>query len=136
MRMEGLGTRWGLVSGEGGNVSKLSHPKVPTRGNGDVTSVQRTAVGRLGEASVLRLSHHMHLHGLLPLPGMYSHFLLRRLLAMLPEQLTVYPLYEILQAEIAHSFHSVLAIPYSFFHYIQNFKLLNEFISINLGPLG
>lgn len=105
------------------DVSKLSHPNVPTRGHGDITSVmQGTAVGRPGEASVLRLSHHMRLHGLLPLLGMHSCFLLSRLLAMLPEQLTFYLLYEILHAKIAQSFHSILTIPYSFFHCIQSFS--------------
>lgn len=106
--------------GNGWDGGKLSHPRIPTRGHGDIASVQRAAVGGLGEASVLRLSCHVALHGLPPWPGVSSPFLLRSLLARLPEQLTFDLLCEILHAKITQLFPLYLAVLYSFFHYIQH----------------
>lgn len=53
-------------------------------------------------------------------PGPSSRFLLTGLLTALQEKLASYSLGEILHNEILHSQH--LAIPYSAFHSIQNFR--------------
>lgn len=61
------------------------------------------AVERLGEASILRLSCHVGLHGLPPWPGVPSCLLLRSLEARLLEQLTFDLPCEILRARITLS---------------------------------
>lgn len=105
-RIRGLGgaqylERWPWAMA--GVAANCHIPKYPQEVMGASQVCRDPCSGRLGEASVLRLSCHVGLHGLPARPGVPSCFLLRSLEARLLEQLTFDLPCEILRARITLS---------------------------------